>query len=634
MTASVLLYVNHVEVGGDMEWDMSTEEVLGGVGRATLTIQSRDNSYEPQPHWDVKAVLNTGPLAGWVLWRGEIIRPPIELPVGFPFRRWKIDCADYNNEFDWRLVGALDGKTWLDTSGLGVFVNIDPYASSLKTDKLTVQNLLDHYIRVDGTAFDTTTFVQEYLSDFMTLTWNYSKLRTALEQLAAFIVGNLQFWGDPDLKFHWVTIPPWQDLAQELAAQSLDATAELSALMIAEGSVEGLAFAPFKLSDLEGNPDGTIGFRELKIDPDGSEMPQQVYVRGGTGYVYNAPPIPAVNETKTVVHDPVPGTEGTYQLYITENNTKLWHVDGTGYVSVTYEFADIGGPWPVKWVSVPWSESRNKGGNYWKFLSGPHVGLLADDNTNYLNFYGGIRVEFTPSITAGDPQIGTGGSGWVNETPQDRNKRQAYLDAPISTTKALRDSFGGQAIYRGKFPTLRGSVVTGHKPDRTPADGWRVGQLMKLTDARLPSRYNGKYFIIQRVRTKLLAFQAFREYTLDFGDGPASRYSYRSSKPFDAGWPPPANQINVTAYDLSPGPNSTQTITAQLVNGAGEPWNIPGKVVEWSLECYTNTGVLIASGSLSPKVSITDAHGTAYTKLTSGAGTNLVYFVFAAVRAV
>lgn len=635
---NVRLYINHAEVSDDMEWNLAPEEILGGVGRATLTVQDRANGYEPQNHWDVKAVIANGPKAGHVLFRGEINMEPEDLPVGMSFLRWKLDCQDYNNQMDWRLVGALDGKTWLDTTGLGVFVNIDPFATSLKTDKLTVQQLFDHYLRVDGTAIETDTYVNEYLTDFLTLTWVYSKLKAALEQMAAFIIGNLQFWIDPDLFFHWVLIPAWQDLIQDMVAAGLDDSLSSTAMMLPEGTFDGLVFAPYEITDVTADLDvdaGIIGGRGLKFTFDGSQMPEQVYVRGGTGYVYNAPPIPVIDDTKTVVSVPVVGTDGSYRLYITETNTKLWHVDSTGYVSTSYDLAAIGGPWPVKYVRVAWNAARNKGGHYWKFLSGPHVGLLADNDTNFFG-YGTIRVEFIPDPPTLDPaKIGTGGSGWTDEATQDPNKRQAYLDAPISVTKALRDSLGGQALYRGKFPTLRGSIEVGGT-EGVPIDGWRVGQLLKITDARLPASLNGKHFIIQRVAPKLITATGLRTYVLDWGDGPQSRYSYQSSKPLGgAGMPPPADAIFLDAHDLSPGPNSSQVITGQLVNGAGEPWAIAGKVVHWTVEAYNAAGVIQpGQGTVTPSVSITDGNGKARTTLRTGSATSLVYFIFASVQAV
>ncbi len=646
MTASVLLYVDHLEIGGRMEWNMSAEESLGGTGRATITVQDRDMDWEPAAHMDVRVILASGDRDGHMVFRGEIITFELDLPVAFPWRTWKLDCADYSGEFSQRKIGALDGRTWIDQSGLGIFVNIDQHAATLRTDKLTIKNWLNHYVRVDATAdIGTDTYVQELLTDFTTITPTYTDVQSALEELAALVAGNLQFWLDPDLEFHWTLIPSWRDVLQFI----IDTTgagpeASTSALLFAETpdlSSFGLEMAPYDISDVRGTPGYAVGGSKLKLSFDGKEMPEQVYVRGGTGYVYNAPPIPPVAETKVVDDAPIPGAEGTYQVTVVANNTKIWHVDSTGYISLDYDLSSPGGPWPVKFVHVPWNEDRHKGGYFWKFTSGPWAGKLVDDHTNNLSGYGEILVELVPAGSGETPpaKIGTGGSGWVNEVIQQRAKRQAYLDAPVSVTRALRDSLGGQVVYRGLYETLRGTITVNGYEDangvRQSADGWRVGQLVRIIDARLPSGMNGLYYVIQRVQTKLIKGTTVREYVLDFGDGAVSRYSYQAARRRGAEWPPPANMLWIDAHDLTPGPNSSQTITGQLVNSAGEPWAIAGKVVEWTFEAYNASGVLQSGqGSILPAVSVTDNHGKARTTLKTGSGLNLVYFVFGSVRAV
>lgn len=624
MLPPILLEINGTDVSDGMEWGISTEEILGGTGRYTLIVQDRTNSWIPEAHWNVKVSIRS---TGWVLGRGEIISKPLDLTPGLRWRTWKMTCADYNGQLPQRLVGAMDGKTWMDTSGLGVFVNIDPFASTLDTDKLTVRQLLDHYIRVNGEAFDTSTYVEEYIAQLFPRSWYYQNLQAVLEELAALVVANLQFWVDPDLKFHWVTIPAWQDLAQDGVAVALNDSESVAALMAPEGIVNGLAFAPYEVVGIDENENtDKIGFHTLNVNFDGKDMPEQIYVRGSTGYVYNAPAL--TGETKTTVHNPTPGGADQYEITFLQN-TKLWHIDGTGYVSVSYDWADSSaypGPFRCKWVRIAWNESRNKGGNYWKILEGPYQGKLADDNTNTLSGYGRQRVQKITN-TPGDPVIGIGGSGWVNEDTQDPNKRQAFLDLPISQDQATRNSMGGMALYRATYETLRGSfVATGH-------DGWRAGQLVRITDLRLPAQLNGKWFTIQRVRTELHAGTDLRKYTVDFGDGPTSRYSgERQPGPVD--WPNPANMIDVRAHDLTPGPNSTQTIVGQLTNDSGQPWAVEGKAVNWSFECYNAGGVKqTGQGSISPTVSITNRYGKAYTKLTTGSGIGMVYYVFADVKA-
>lgn len=634
MVYAIDLFIAGENVGEVMNWGATFEEVLGGAGRATFKIYDESLTYEPIEHSDIKAVINR---SGHVLFRGKILKPKLELELKDPGRWWTFDCVDYNPEMAARLVGALDGKTWIDDSGFGIFVNIDPNASTLSTDKLTVQNIFEAYFRLaDGTAIDTETFVYEYLSNIQPKAeWDYSNVQRVLEELAAMIQSNIQFWIDPDLKFHWVAIPPWQDLGS--TGYPLAPGGENSGLplLFPEG-VSSLPLAPHEINDVRAS--GGAAAKKIVFDIDGSEMPQQVYVKGATGYVFNSPPLPATSETKTVVTEPTPGIDATYKVEIMAPNTKLWHVDNTGYISTSFDLGDPGGPWRVQWVVVPWNAVRNKGGNFWKFIEGPYNGKMVDDHTNGLNGYGEILVT-RHSETGGDPEepkVGVGGSGWTHEVTQDYMKRQAYLEMPLSTTRALRDQFGQQALYRGQYPTIRGSLIDVFGTSTNDAlpyystDGWRVGQVVKINDARLPSKYNNRYYVIQKVRTSLVRDTDVRKYQIDFGDGPQSRWSAQR-RGGDITWPDPANLIVVSAHDLTPGPNSSQTITGQLVNSLGEPWKVAGKVVHWSVEAYNNLGVKINTGTVSPEVSFTDKYGKARTTLTTGAATNIVYFVWAEI---
>lgn len=625
MPGPLACYVNGVEMLNEhgIEWSMTFEEVLGSTGRAKLVLQDRTRTLLPKAHWDVRVVIRS---SGWILFRGEVLNPSFKLSPGEPWIRWDLDCVDYNDQLPQRKVGAFDGKTWIDTSGLGIYVNIDPYATTLATDKLTVQALFDHYVRINGQAIETSTYVGEYVTEIFPVEWAYSDVQAALEDLAALVVDNLQFWIDPDLKFHWTVIPAWQDLLQDGSVVGADETESMSAMMFAEG-VTDLPYAPYEIIDANVG-EGQIGFSNLSVQYDGSSMPEQVYVKGGTGYVYNAPALGPTSETKTVVHNPTAGAADRYQISFIQN-TKLWHTDSTGYVSTSYDWAAAGsGPYECKWVTVPWNEARNKGGHYWKILEGPYKGKLADDNTNTLNGYGKQLVEKVVVTPPSEPQIGIGGTGWVLDVAQDNNKRQAYLEAPISTTRSKRDSLGGQALYRGQFATLRGSVeVYG-------LDGWRVGQIIKIADARIPDELNGRYFVVQSVKASVIEGTDLRHYVLDFGDGPESRWSMKAQQG-DITWPPPFAYIEIKVFDLSPGPNSSQRITGQLVAPDGTPWSIAGKTVNWSVECYNSAGVKqVGVGKVDPKVSITNKNGRAFTTLTTGAGTGLVYYVFADVKAV
>jgi len=638
-TQYLSLELNHVELGTQVEWDWNTEQVLGNQATATFIIQDRTNSLYPRPKQDIRAsIISTGKN----LFRGEVTKVKLLLKTGMSWRRWQVTCVDYTKEFPKRKIGALDGKIWQDVDGLGDYVNIDPFGHSLATDRLTIQFWFDKYIRVDGTAWNTDDFVGEYLTDFGPIFPTYSDLQAELEKMAAYIADNLQFWGDADLAFHWMVLPPWQsDLqgaADVIAGGDDDMTLDFPGV-----SIERLEQSPVDINlDVVGfqtiGSRVEIGARDIEPEEDGSDMVEQLYVRGATGYVYNAGSVDPLGGT-TVINPEGYGFTPRDKFRLTFNaTTLLWHKQSNGLISSSTDNASAGGPYDCHIIVVPYNPSNGKGGHFYVLETGPYAGKLVDNDTNYFG-YGDIKVEHYVAVTT-PPKVGIGGSGWVDEVTQDLNKTQEFFEAPISDTQAIRDSVGGQILYRGQFPTLRGSVTVDNLDHATGEihdewEGWRVGQIVKITDSRLPAELNGMSFFIQRVATKQHSETPVREYRIDYGDGPQSRWSAQP-KPTsqDFTFPPPAIQIDIQEFDLSPGPNSKQTIVGQLVAKDGTPWEIPGKVVKWSLEAYNAANVLVTEGTLSPGESATDRHGRARTVLTTGPTPGLVYFIFADVTAI
>jgi hypothetical protein len=617
MTA-VELYINDALTLG-MEWSLSCEEILGGVGRATLTVQDRTNSWEPATHDDIKVIIAA---TGWVIFRGEVVSEPVELPVGMPWRRWGMECSDYNNQLPLRLVGAIDGTVWMDADGFGDYIAVDAWANSTGSDRQTIQTLFDHYIRIRGSSIETSEFVGEYLVDLATVYWMYSTLQSALEELASFVSQNLQFWLDPDLKFHWQTIPAWQDLAQDAAAVLADATQAPLARMVPELQTTQIVVAGQGVW-MDGGPPGTISGRKLRFTYDGADQPEQAYIRGGTGFVYNN----GVDPIAEIPIEPTPAYPGHYLLTFNAP-TLVYSRHTTGYINLPGE--EFGSPGMQVYVNptlVPIDPVRLTGGGFWNMKTGAKVGWLVSRSTNRLG-YGDITVvaldttPHDPAAPPGPPVIGIGGSGWSQSVVQDPNKRQVYVEAPQSTTHAERDSIGDQVLYRGRYPTLRGTVTV------SGVDGWRVGQLMQLVDARLPAALNGRYFVIQRVATRLLPGTDLREYDLDWGDGPVARSTQQArEKP---GTPPPMTQIIVLPQDVTPKPETTQVVVGQLASMSGAPWAIPNKVVNWTLIALdSNNALVTGQGFLDPLTSTTDSAGKARTVLTTGARTDVTYFVFA-----
>lgn len=716
MTAIYDVFVNGVNKGGPAEdAGLTTEEVLGSSGQCVVVIQDRAGTYEPQTHDEIKIVIHS---SSWVLFHGEVISIELDLAVAFPFRRWKLTCSDANVQLPQRKVGALDGTQWVDADGFGDYIMVDEDAQTLSTDKQTVQNLFDVYMRYFGIAFETNTYVGTYLpvDSFIPIKWLYTDLQAALDALAALVTANLQFWLDPDDFVHWSAIPAWQDIAQDVLPGT---TGSLLVDLFPEFDFGTTQLAPTGLDADNPVPGTSISFRGLKVTEDGSTQPEQIYVRGGTGFVHDTgiPPSPFPDNPPTASP-----ASATYTLSFNRATT-VYTRTSKGYVGTASTYS---GPFAVPYVVVPLVVPRDPvnhtGGNFWLIKTGPATGKIVSQHTaeglvhvaagTYNTFnvsgtpavitslgspidtggfsanYDSLREYQWPShspkpsqasllhVTSGShsgiwlhssevghvlspqvtvvtvlpppvdprrqpatPIVSVGGSGWVGYTTSsswrgtlaDRNKRQAYLDEPNSVNQQDRDAVAGQALYRAKSPVLRGTLICTGGTDKEGnvlgPDGWRVGQLVKITDARLPARLNARYFVVQRVAMKTIQTQNVREYTLDWGDGPTARTSgLRAKKPPT---PPPANGFYIDVAEVQPAPLSTQVVPAQLINGYGQAWAIEGKVVNWQLVAVDKDWVEVkGQGSLTPAVSTTDDHGIARTVFTAGDQTGLTYFIY------
>lgn len=719
MTNILDVFINGVNKGGPMEWPNNTEEILGATGRAQITIQDRTNVYEPQEHDDIKVVIHSN---SWVLFHGEVISKTVQLAPGEPYRRWQMDCADYNGEFPQRLVGALDGTEWVDGDGFGDYIMVDNNAQTLATDKLTVQNLLDVYMRVAGLAYETVTYVGEFLpaDSFFPLKWLYKDLQEALNQLAALVNLNLQYWGDPDMFFHWTAIPAWQDVAQDI-----DGTTQGLVNLFPEFDFGTTPLAPTKIDNDSHDPANVVSVscRGLTFTKDGSSQPQQVYVRGGTGFVYDNGAAPNLFPD----HPPEPIPQTANFTLVFNRDTHIYTRTSKGYVGTQSTYTGpFGVTYDVVALSVPRDPVNHTGGPFWLIKTGPSTGKIVPQRTGdgvvtaKAGTYHTYNVSGTPLVVTGlganlttgkfsanyilnreyqwpshtprpaqahllkvisgahngtwlhasevavvrspqvtvtkvappppddtrtpaTPVVTIGGSGWVGDHSnlqfggmyswhqQDPSLRQAYLDEPNSTSQTDRDSVGGQALYRGKYPTLRGSLVVSAGTDSSGKyhgpDGYRVGQLLHIKDARLPANMNDRWYIIQRVQAKQQPVQDMREYTIDWGDGPVQRSS--SLKPKKPPTPPPADGFYIDIAEVQPAPGFTQVVIAQLINGYGQAWAIPDKVVNWKLIALDKDWNTVAGqGLLDPTTSTTDDKGQARTVFTAGDQTGLIYFIY------
>ena len=219
-------------------------------------------------------------------------------------------------------------------------------------------------------------------------------------------------------------------------------------------------------------------------------------------------------------------------------------------------------------------------------------------------------------------------SGRHNALP---NNRQVLIDAQ-AVTAAQRQAVSGSAERYAQRARLRGSVTVGRQDEAV--DGWRVGQLLTIIDARLPPALNGMAFPIQRVQGKAVAGQQWREYVLEFGDFPIARFSqkYRAAPAKLASPRLPAKQLLIEWPTRSLRPSTSYTLVGQMVDRSKKPVRHPGIAVAWSLTVLDASGASVGGGSIAQITAYTDANGRNAAVLTTSATTGLHYHVKALIN--
>ncbi len=215
--------------------------------------------------------------------------------------------------------------------------------------------------------------------------------------------------------------------------------------------------------------------------------------------------------------------------------------------------------------------------------------------------------------------------------------RQVIVDAQ-TVTAAQRQAVTRAYETYAQRARVRGTVTVGKGETDTMAeavDGWRVGQLLTINDARMPPGINGHAFPIQRVSGTQVAGNQWREYVLEFGDAPIARFSqkYRTApqKLLSARLPAKTLLIEWPTHHLRP--STSYTLVAQLVDRSKKPVRHGGLPVDWSLVVRDASGADVGGGALGQITPTTDSHGRNAAVLTTGALTGLHYEVKAITTA-
>lgn len=253
-------------------------------------------------------------------------------------------------------------------------------------------------------------------------------------------------------------------------------------------------------------------------------------------------------------------------------------------------------------------------------------------------------------LAATDPDIGLYGSrilyagaGWGHSSPvnagHSKSARQLLVDGQ-ATTREQRDRLADTYAAFGSRPRYRGQITIGGRDDEGNGSplptGLRAGQVIPITDARLPAALNGISWPIQRLSGSLVANpdapKSVIIYTIEFGDLPIGRFSERlpvheqARTTVSAASAAPRHVIYFET--LNPIPGSTQTLTSQARNNSDEPVTVKGIAVHWEITAVVDNLGNDKSGngeSVSPEDTVTDEHGQSITTFTAGSLTGVYY---------
>lgn len=207
-----------------------------------------------------------------------------------------------------------------------------------------------------------------------------------------------------------------------------------------------------------------------------------------------------------------------------------------------------------------------------------------------------------------------------------KHYRQIVADAEAVTDREKAAVAGALESY-GQRARVRGSVKVGSRDD--VVDGWRVGQLVKIYDARLPPALYGKAFPIQAVKGQVVPGNEFRTYTLEFGDFPIARFSqkYRSTPQRIGTKRLPARKHRIYWPTHNLRPSTSYILYSQMVDQSDKPVRRGAVPIDWTLTTVDGTGATVSTGSLSQHGTVTDEHGRSAATLTTGPTTDLHYHV-------
>ncbi len=265
---------------------------------------------------------------------------------------------------------------------------------------------------------------------------------------------------------------------------------------------------------------------------------------------------------------------------------------------------------------------------------------LEVDYTGYrFSLYVRGATDYTTTVTEVSPgpppvygigAVETGGTGWVGVSGDGGSSWLSdFYDAPNATDHAARNAYGSRALRAMQVPIVRGTAdVIGSFTGL-----WHAGQSLSVTSTPLGIA-NADFFIMSTTTT-FMSGTDLRRVALQWGTAAKLNMALRAQAKKAAQTAPQKGATSQLPTTSAPSVTAGQTavISTQLVNSAGQPWPIPGKVVNWSCIVYDSTGTDVTATTtftLTPTSSTTDASGKASTTLTTDPAVTGVSYVVTA----
>ena len=220
----------------------------------------------------------------------------------------------------------------------------------------------------------------------------------------------------------------------------------------------------------------------------------------------------------------------------------------------------------------------------------------------------------------------------------DPGVRQISVDAQSASVAQREAVYAAYTKYNAQAKVKIQLTIGGRLDEGPVIDGWRCGQSVQITDARLPASLNGLSWPIQRVQGSLKAGRPeTRQYVLECGDMPIGSFfaKYRTNPKTIVTPRKPAYTWEIYFQNLAPAPGEAQTLVLQALDSSKKSVRAPGLTCNVTLTVTLAGAPFTSDASVSPASAVSNADGQVAIIFTADSTTGgLTYKVDAATPAV